>query len=255
LGGDAFILRSGRVVPRGIPDFEFSNPGDKLGLSLTQAQASLQPLFHQILDSEVLMPAFRNATPYDKEQFLRMWMEVVPGGQGNTNLRRTYEKPLWVLMGVVGLVLVIACANLASLLTARAAARQKEIAIRMAMGSSRGRMVQQLLTESVLLSAAGGIAGIGLAVVMVKGLLAFLPPIATGYTLASSTAAGNVGRITAAPLLLGATAASKTYDGTVASSAAPVVVSGLVGGDTAGALVQTFDSRNAGSRTLDVTVL
>src|ERR1051326_3336320 len=153
----------------------------KAGVSLNQAKAGLQPLFHQILDTEVQMPAFRNATTYDKEQFLRMWMDVVPGGQGNTNLRRTYEKPLWVLMGVVGLVLVIACANLASLLTARAAARQKEIAIRLAMGSSRGRMMQQLLTESILLAALGGIAGIGLAVLMVKGLLAFLPPITTGY--------------------------------------------------------------------------
>ena len=105
-----------------------------------------------------------------------MWLDVMPGSQGNTNLRRQYEKPLWVLMGVVGLVLLIACANLASLLTARAAARQKEIAIRLAIGSSRGRMLRQLLTESLLLSAVGGLAGLALAVTMVKGLLAFLPP-------------------------------------------------------------------------------
>jgi predicted permease len=158
----------------------------KPSLTIGQAYAGLQPLFHQILDMEVQQPAFRNATQYDKTQFLRMNLDVLPGSQGNTNMRRQYEKPLWVLTGVVGLVLLIACANLAGLLTARAASRQKEIAIRLAVGSSRGRMVRQLLTESLVLAAAGGAVGIGLAVLMVKGLLAFLPATLTGYGISSS---------------------------------------------------------------------
>jgi predicted permease len=156
------------------------------GVSLEQAQAGLQPLFHQILQSEVAESAFRNATAFDKDQFLKMHLNVLPGSQGNTMLRSQYERPLWVLMFVVGMVLLIACANLASLLTARAAARRKEIAIRLAVGCSRFRMIQQLLAESLILSASGAAAGIGIAVVMVNGLLRFLPANITGYDISSS---------------------------------------------------------------------
>ena len=157
----------------------------KPGLTLRSAQAGLQPLFHQILQSEMLSAGFAHATPYDREQFLKMWLEVIPGGQGDTVMRRQYEKALYLLMGVAGFVLLIACANLASLLAAKAATRQREIAIRLAMGSSRARLIQQLLTESLWLAMAGGVAGIFVAIAMVKGLLAFLPENPTGYAISA----------------------------------------------------------------------
>jgi predicted permease len=155
-------------------------------ISRQHAQSALQPLFHDILDAEMLQPGFAKATPYDRQQFLKMWLQVIPGGQGNALLRQQYEKPLWVLMGVTGFVLLIACANLASLLAARAAGRRKEIAVRLAIGSSRARLLQQLMTESLLLALAGGAAGITLAIVLSKKLLAFLPENPTGYAISSS---------------------------------------------------------------------
>lgn len=158
----------------------------KAGMPTASAKAGLQPLFHQILGKEVDAPDFRHATVYQRDEFLKMWLNVIPGGQGNATLRRQYEKPLWVLTSVAGLVLLIACANIAGLLLARAAARQKEIAIRLAIGSSRSRIAQQLITESLVLAIAGGAAGIAVAIAIVRGLIAFLPSEVSGYDISSS---------------------------------------------------------------------
>ena len=165
----------------------------KPDVTIAQAKTGLQPLFHQILEMEVRQPDFRNATPYDKEQFLKMGLDVIPGGQGNALLRHLFQKPLWLLMCVTGLVLAIACANIAALLLARAAARQKEIAVRLAIGSSRLRIARQLITESLLLATVGAAAGTALAVAIVRGLLTFLPSQVRGYDISSSPDPGMLG--------------------------------------------------------------
>jgi putative ABC transport system permease protein len=147
----------------------------KPGYTAQRAQASLQPLLQQVLQDELQQKEMRDTNQYYRDLFLKRQVRVEPAGGGFSQTRRTYGTALVVLMCMVGLVLLIACFNVANLLIARAVSRQKEMAVRLAVGASRRQIVVQLLIESVLLSFAGGLAGLVLAMAMIRGLLSFLP--------------------------------------------------------------------------------
>jgi predicted permease len=150
----------------------------KPGMTMASSQPQLQVEFHPLLEAEI---SLEKIPPKVQPRFLARQMLLEPGSRGRPILQREAQEPLTFLMAMVGLVLLIACGNLASLLIAKGEARQHEIAVRLSLGAGRGRLLRQLLTEGLLLALAGG--GIGVAA----------SPLLLKAVVSAMKNAGNVG--------------------------------------------------------------
>src|SRR5579863_5305723 len=144
-------------------------------VTLAQAQTGLQPWFKARLEDSTLRPGFPRISADHRREYLATTLELTSAPQGHSPLRRSLSQPLWLLFAATGVLLGLACLNVAGLFLARGSARGREIGTRLALGASRGRIGRQLLADSVLLAVTGGVLGAAVAPLAIRGLIAFLP--------------------------------------------------------------------------------
>ncbi len=140
-------------------------------VTLTQAQTGLQPWFKAWLQDSTLRPGFPRISADHRREYLATTLELTSAPQGHSVLRRNLAQPLWLLFAATGVLLGLACLNVAGLFLARSSARGCEIGTRLALGASRGRIGRQLLADSLLLAVAGGVLGAPLLRLRSAGLL------------------------------------------------------------------------------------
>ena len=146
----------------------------KPGVSLEQASAGINAQYHAIIN-DLEAAQQKGMSDQTLARFRAKAIVVSPGGHGQSSLPKQAKTPLQILLGVTGLVLLIACANIANLLLARSAARSGEMAIRLSIGASRWHLIRQLLTESCLLALIGGVAGLAVARATLALILSLMP--------------------------------------------------------------------------------